>query len=226
MSKNKSKKVVPLPIAGEEEPDNPFADFEGLIDGEYYYPVYRKNEDGRMAYISDVNMPLTMSELKKTLGPGTFIIFAKESQGNKIKKRVTIYIDGDPVQENKNSNYVDLEMQFLQKMKVYKDIFSSGDSSNVVQTKMMEGVATMIGNMSAISSQMMIQQMQLLKDMKDDQGESGDSGGFIDVIKSAIDMFVKKKNGSGMLKTENLPDQSAQPLNVPGATAPKNKVKK
>ena len=143
---------------GEAEPDI-FEEFEGLSLDNVRYSIYRKTDTGENAFLCYAEPPISVQAVASRYGGGLYTVQAKSTDG-KIRKQKSFSID--KIWDKPEAQKVDSEEQLLNKMKIYKELFSDKTSAGVMET-----ATKTIQLTNELSQKMVIQHFELMKGLQD-----------------------------------------------------------
>ena len=175
-----------------------FAEFEGLLPEGVEYAIYKIDREGKWNFVTFTQPPCSIQFIAEKFGGGKYLINARNPvNGQYIKKkqiRISKEVWGDMIPEDSNDQGGDPEKAILEKMKIYKELF---DSSSKIDTQFMDAMNKQMAAMMTMSNNMMIQNMEMMKQFNEaiqDQGSDVEAiAGLIDkVLGGKISLLPKK----------------------------------
>lgn len=166
-----------------------FSDLDGVLPDGVTYTIYKMGEKtGKQEYVTTVPAPYSVQMIANNFGGGDYLIMAREPKTGKYIRRKNIPISRDIYDFEEPGGANNSRMELLKEMKMYKELF---DSSSKIDTGFMDVMTKQVQMIMQMSNNMMLQQMEMMKQFQEQLGEGG--GGDITAIASLVEKFASGK---------------------------------
>lgn len=173
-----------------------FSDFEGVLPDNITYTIYRTGKSGKREYIAIVNAPYSVQQIAENFGGGDYLVMARDPKSGHYLKRKNVPIARDVYEIDDPESEQDSEMKFLKRFEMYSKL---SNSNSKMDAGFMEVMGKQMQMMLQMSNNMMLQQMELMKQFQENMS---DGGGDLASMVGLVDKYLDgKKKG----KIESLP---------------------
>lgn len=184
----------PIDDPGIDDPDMPnpdgdiFSEFQGLLPDDVTYSIYRIGKTGKQEFITFANAPYSILQIAQNFGGGDYIVMARDHKNGKYIRRKTVSVARDVFDFDDSPDEGDQELKFLKKIAEYKKLF---DKDSGFEGAHMEVMAKQMQMMMNMSNNMMLQNMEMMKQFSENLNEGG--GGDLTALASLVEKFTSGK---------------------------------
>lgn len=203
----KKENVVPLsddlgPVDPERPDDDPsllesefpagdiFAEFEGILPDDVTYTIYKIGKTGKQEFCAFAQAPYTLLQIAENYGGGDFIILARDPRNGKYVKKKKISVSREVYDYTNAEETEDNELKMIKRMKALAEIMG-GNSK--VESQFTEMMANQMQVMMQMSNNMLMQNMEMMKQFNENMNEGGDLAALAQLAEKFIP-GVRNKN--------------------------------
>lgn len=187
--------VIPPEIDPDSIPVRPvpvvdiFSEFDGLLPEGIQYNISRIGLTGKPEFVTFANAPYSVQQIAENFGGGEYLVMARDPASGKYVKRKVVTIAKDVyVQDDSESEDLS-EERFLKRMERYSKL---GNNKPGFENEFMEVMAKQMQMIMQMSNNMMIQNMEMMKQANEAINESG--GGDLTAVASLVEKFISGRN--------------------------------